>query len=79
MPELLSVENSSIPLFKVKNLVEQVMEQTEKIKSNVTSTMYYPEFKRQSRKKKLLHSKSNLQLQFTFHVHIEKGLRGVKV
>lgn len=30
MPELFSVENSSTPLFKVENLVEQVMEQTNK-------------------------------------------------
>lgn len=51
MPKLFSVENSSMPVFKVENLVEQVMEQTDKINSNVTITMYYPEFKRQSRKK----------------------------
>ena len=54
MPELFSVENSSVYLFKVQKLVEQVMEQTDKISSNVTSTMWYPQFKRQSRKK-LLH------------------------
>lgn len=50
MPELF-VENSSMPLFEVKNLVKQVVEQADKINGNVTSTMYYPEFKRQSRKK----------------------------
>lgn len=46
MLELLSVENSSMHLFKVEKLVEQVMEQTDKINSNVTSTMCYSEFKK---------------------------------